>query len=137
MERLRAAQRQTRQPVARVNSQAGGAPNAGGRNGDITAGLSAAQQGAIGEKVRECWTKDAGALDIERQSVQLIVTYDAGGVVREATVGDDDRNKLGDPRFRAFAERAVRAVRDVRCASLPLPQADLGRVGELTFRFKP
>jgi hypothetical protein len=138
MERLRALQRQTRPPTARANPQAGGAPNAGGsRNGDITAGLSAAQQGAIGEKVRECWTKDAGALDIERQSVQLIVTYDDRGVVREAAIGDDDRNKMGDPRFRAFAERAVRAVRDVRCASLPLPQAELGKVGKLTFRFKP
>ena len=137
MERLRAGQRQTQPPVARVNPSAGGAPNAGGRNGDATARLTGSQQGAIGEKVRECWTKDAGALDIERQSVQLIVTYDTQGVVREAAVGDDDRNKLGDPRFRAFAERAVRAVRDVRCASLPLPQAELGRVGRLTFRFKP
>jgi len=40
----------------------------GGGNplGNDTAALSADQRGAIGDHVRECWTKDAGALDIAR-----------------------------------------------------------------------
>jgi neural Wiskott-Aldrich syndrome protein len=67
----------------------------------------------------------------------LIVTYDESGTVRMAEVGPDDRGRLNDPRFRAFAERAMRAVRDPRCASLPIPKSDLGHVGTLTFRFKP
>ncbi len=33
---------------------------------------------------------------------------------------------MADPRFRAFAERAVRAVLDPRCANLPLPKDKLG-----------
>jgi neural Wiskott-Aldrich syndrome protein len=39
--------------------------------------------------------------------------------------------------FRAFAERAVRAVLDPRCADLPLPQSMLGKTDVLTFQFKP
>jgi hypothetical protein len=71
-------------------------------------------------------------------SVQLIVTYDASGTARLADFGPADIGRIGsDPRFRAFAERARRAVLDPRCANLPIPQADLGRTGTLTFRFKP
>jgi hypothetical protein len=44
---------------------------------------------------------------------------------------------MSDPRFRAFAERAIRAIMDVRCASLPLPPNALGKVNVLTFRFRP
>ena len=35
------------------------------------------------------------------------------------------------------AERAVRAVMDVRCATLPLPHQMLGHTNNLTFRFRP
>lgn len=105
--------------------------------GDITAQLTAAQSGAIGEKVRECWTKDAGALDLDKMSVQLIVTTDEAGVAHIAKVGEEDRARMSDPRFRAFAERAIRAVLDARCAALPLPKDKLGRANDLTFRFRP
>ena len=136
--RLRAQQRQTQPPTGRPNPSAASAPQLGGsRQGDITASLSAQQQGAIADRVRECWTKDAGALDIETLTVQLIVTYDETGMARLAEVGDADRGRMGDPRFRAFAERAMRAVRDPKCAALPIPRSELGRVGILTFRFKP
>ena len=87
--------------------------------------------------MRECWTKDAGALDLDSLTVQLIVTFDEQGTARLAEVGDADRGRMGDPRFRAFAERAMRAVRDPRCAALPIPRDQLGKIGKLTFRFKP
>ena len=80
------------------------------------------QRGAIGDHVRECWTKDAGALDIDKERVLLTVTTDATGVAREAKVAGGDVGRMSDPRFRAFAERAVRAIMDPRCANLPLPQ---------------
>ena len=95
------------------------------------------QRGQIGDHVRECWTKDAGALDIDKQRVLLTVTTDGTGVVRKAEVSGDDTGRLGDPRFRAFAERAIRAVMDVRCANLPLPPTLMGKVNVLTFRFSP
>ncbi len=44
---------------------------------------------------------------------------------------------MSDPRFRAFAERANRAILDLRCANLPLPNNAFGKVNVLTFRFTP
>ena len=87
--------------------------------------------------MRECWTKDAGALDIDKQRVLLTVTTDATGVAHQAEVAGDDVGRMGDPRFRAFAERAKRAILDPRCANLPLPNNVLGKVNVLTFRFTP
>jgi neural Wiskott-Aldrich syndrome protein len=138
LEKLRQQLAQTQPPRARSNPRAGGQPNGGGNPlGNDTAALSADARGAIGDHVRECWTKDAGALDIDKQRVLLTVTTDPTGVVRKAEIAGDDVGRLGDPRFRAFAERAVRAVMDVRCATLPLPRQMLGRVSNLTFRFRP
>jgi hypothetical protein len=131
-------QQEQQTKAGKPNPQVGGAPKTGGvPTGDITAELNAEQRGAIGEKVRECWTKDAGALDLDKMSVQLIVTTDEAGVAHIATVGDEDRARMSDPRFRAFAERAIHAVEDPRCAALPLPKDKLGRVNVLTFRFRP
>jgi hypothetical protein len=138
LERLRALQRQQQPPTGRPNPPAAAGPQVGGsRQGDITASLSTQQQGAIGDRVRECWTKDEGQLGIENMTVQLIVTFDETGTARTAEVGEADRGRLGDPRFRAFAERAIRAVRNPRCASLPIPRSELGKIGTLTFRFRP
>lgn len=130
-------QQQSQPPKAKANPTAGGAPNGGGNPQGDTAALSADQRGAIGDHVRECWTKDAGALGIEKQQVLLTVTTDAGGIARMAEVAGDDVSRMSDPRFRAFAERAIRAIRDPHCANLPLPNNVLGKVNVLTFRFSP
>jgi hypothetical protein len=136
--RLRQMQQQTEPPKARPNPRSGGVPDSGGNPAsNDTDALSAAQRGAIGAHVRECWTKDSGALDLEKMSVVLNVVTDATGTSRFANVADEDRGKLADPVFQAFAERAVRAVLDVRCATLPLPKQMLGRNNNLTFRFRP
>ena len=136
--KLRQMQKQTEPPRARPNPRAGGLPDSGGNPAsNDTDALSAAQRGEIGAHVRECWTKDAGAVGLDKLSVVLNVVTDATGTARVATVGDEDRAKLSDPVFQAFAERAVRAVEDVRCATLPLPKQMLGRINNLTFRFRP
>jgi outer membrane biosynthesis protein TonB len=138
IEKLRQQMAQSAPPKARPNPRTGGQPNGGGNPlGNDTAALSADQRGAIGDHVRECWTKDAGALDIEKQRVLLTVTTDPGGIARNAVVAGDDAGRMGDPRFRAFAERAIRAIMDSRCANLPLPNDVLGKVNVLTFHFTP
>ncbi len=138
LEKLRAMQRQTQAPRARANPAQGGAPKAGGQpNGDDTSKLSADQIRAIGATVQRCWTYDAGAKDVNRMVVLLTVRTDDGGVARQAIVADPDRGRLSDPVFRAFAERAVRAVLSAQCANLPLPRTMLGQSQTLTFRFRP
>jgi neural Wiskott-Aldrich syndrome protein len=136
--RLRQQLQQAQPPRARPNPRAGGMPDSGGNPAsNDTDALSAAQRGEIGAHVRECWTKDAGALDLDKMSVVLNVVTDATGTARFASVADEDRGKLSDPIFQAFSERAVRALMDVRCATLPLPKQMLGRNNTLTFRFRP
>jgi neural Wiskott-Aldrich syndrome protein len=136
--RLRQQLKQTEPPKARPNPRAGGVPDSGGSpTSNDTDALSAAERGAIGAHVRECWTKDSGAPDIEKMSVVLNVVTDMTGTARRAVPADEERGKLSDPVFQAFAERAVRAVMDVRCATLPLPKQMLGRISTLTFRFRP
>jgi hypothetical protein len=140
LERLRSLLKQEKPPTSRANPPQGGAPRLGGSpNGDITARLSGAENTGIANQVRECWTKDAGALDLDKMSVELKVTLDPGGVVRDAVMAEPDRPKLGDPRFRAFAERAVRAPMSAQCANLGqfIPKTLLGQVNTLTFRFRP
>jgi hypothetical protein len=136
LEKLRSLQRQTQPPTARANPAQGS--SGGNPNGTLTDRLTNDQRGAIGDKVRECWTKDAGALDLEKMQVLLLVTVDAQGMARQVDVAPEDAGKLGDPRFRAFEERAVRAVLDPRCATLPVPPALIaGGRGTLKFRFRP
>jgi hypothetical protein len=139
LEKLRTLQRQSQPPRARYNPRSGGAPNGGGNpNSNDTAGLTAAQRGAIGDYVRRCWSTDPDALDLDKMQILLTVTTDSGGVVRRADVADEDAGRLGgNPRLRAFAERARRAVLDPNCANLPLPSAMLGQVRTFTFRFRP
>ena len=138
LQRLRQLQRQTQPPRALPNPRAGGNPNNGGNPAsNDTEALTAAQQGAIGQEVQRCWTKDGGALDVDRLSVVLTVLTDATGTVRRADVADEDRGRMADPIFRAFAERARRAVLDAECATLPLPPQLQGHNASLTFRFRP
>ena len=138
LEKFRADQTQTTPPRARANPSRGGAPHGGGRpEGAETGGLTGAQRGAIGDHVRECWSYDAGAQGASQFRVLLDVVTDGGGTVHDAHVSGSDVGRLGDPVFRAYAERAVRAVLDPRCATLPLPQTMLGQNRSFVFRFSP
>ena len=137
LQKLRAATN-NEPPKARANPTQGGAPNAGGApNGDATAQLSEGQRGAIGDHVRPCWSTDPTALDLDKMSVLLTVKTRPGGVVMAADVADADRDKLSNPRMRAFAERARRAVLNPQCATLPLPANLAAQENVFTFRFRP
>ena len=138
LEKLRALQRQTEPPKNRYNPSQGGAPKGGGNpQGDATSQLTGDQRGAIGDSVRRCWTYDSGALGADKFRVLLSVTVGPDGVSRKAEITGDDIARMNDPRFRAFAERARRAVLDPQCANLPLPKTLLGQTTTLTFRFSP
>ncbi len=142
LEKFRAAQRQSQPPTAKPNPPHGGAPQTGGNpKGDITASLSQAQRGAIGDKVRECWTKDAGALDADKMQVMVTATLDGTGTVRIVEPADEEKSRVAsDPRMRAFFERARRAILDPRCGRELVAKEKLTSTdgpNKLTFRFRP
>jgi hypothetical protein len=138
LEKLRALQRQTQPPRNRANPAAGGAPNGGGNpTATDTSALSVEARGSIGDHVRACWTYDAGALGADKLQVRLQVVTDENGTARIAKVAGEDLARMNDPVFRAFAERAIRAVLDPRCADLPLPKSMQGQRRTFDFRFSP
>jgi hypothetical protein len=100
-------------------------------------GFSGKELQAIANEVRPCWGIDAGAPGVQRFSVLLKVTTDSSGVVRSVGIAPKDREKLTDPLFAAFADRAVEAVRNSMCAALPLPARMLGRPRTFVFRYRP
>lgn len=99
--------------------------------------LAAAQRGAIGDDVRDCWIPPGHDADVSEMSVLLRIETDRQGVARAVDVSPNDRSRLEDPAFRAFAESARRAVLNPRCAALPLPKSMLGRSVMLELRFTP
>jgi hypothetical protein len=140
LEKLRSMNLDQKAPTARYNPAQGGAPHGGGNpnNRDATASLTAAERGAIGDKVRQCWFIDGGAPNVQSLSVLLTAyTRPDGTVYRAVIAGADIARDQSDPVFAAFADRAVRALLDYRCATLPLPPSLEGRPETFTFRFSP
>lgn len=135
MARLRAAQPQPARDGRPAAAPRGGRPGGGVPNGAENALLSAASRGAIGERLRECWTGDRAALDWDKQLVHLRVTTDADGVIRQADLTGTDASRVGVAR--AFAERARRAALDAQCSRLPLPSAMLGQAHTFDITFRP
>ncbi len=136
LDRLRAQLASKDLPRATTSPPRGGAPGGGSPTGTDNALLTANVRRAIGDRLRECWTGDKGALDYDKQFVRLVVTTDATGTIRIADISANDASRTGGGVARAFAERARRAALDPQCAQLPLPGALRGqnRSFEITFR---
>ena len=138
LSQLRVNQKQEKAPTSQYNPDQGGAPHGGGSpNSTANSGLNEADRSAIGAHVRPCWGIDAGAPGINSFSVELLVTTDASGTVREAHVASASEGNMGNPVYAAFAQRAVAAVENYQCATLPLPANMLGSVHTFLFNFTP
>ena len=135
LEKFRADQPQTHPPRAHANPDQGGSPS---RAGDVTGSLGAGAQKAIGASVRRCYAEDTEARNYATFTAHLLVTVDEAGVAREVEFRPDTLARMNaDPSYRALAERAADAVRDPRCAKLPIPANLLGSVQHLSFVFRP
>ena len=140
MEKLLADQKQDAPPKHRYNPDVGGKHNAGGQaHGNVTGSLTEGQRKTIGDEVRRCYAEDTAAKDYATYVATMTVTVDESGVVRQVRLSAADSSRASsDPAFRAFAERAERAVLDPQCATLPLPANLTGKgAQELSFRFRP
>jgi hypothetical protein len=140
MTKLLADQPQTAPPKHVYNPDKGGAKDAGGqKHGNLTGSLTEGQRKTIGDEVRRCYAEDTAAKDYATYSAVMTVTIDAQGTVRAVELSAPDRARASaDFAFRAFAERAERAVLDPQCANLPVPPNLLGQPSaKLSFRFRP
>jgi outer membrane biosynthesis protein TonB len=98
--------------------------------------ISASEKDAVASKVRECWSFPAGAKDAQSLIVQLRVSMNPDGTVREARVVDEARYR-SDGYFRAAADAAWRAVANPRCQPFPLPPAKYDTWRNFVFNFDP
>lgn len=138
LSQLRVNQKQEKAPTARYNPAQGGAPHGGGSpNSTANSQLNEADRNAIGAHVRPCWGIDAGAPGVNKFSVELLVTTDASGTVREAHIAPASEGNMDNPVYAAFAQRAIAAVENYQCAKLPLPSNMLGSVHTFLFNFTP
>ncbi len=140
LDKLLADQKQDKPPTHTYNPSRGGAHDAGGqKHGNLTGALSEGQRKTIGDSVRRCYSEDTAAKDYASYYADMEVTVDASGVARDVRLLPAFQARSGsDPAFRAFAERAERAVLDPHCATLPLPPNLLGQAAQkLSFRFRP
>jgi len=136
LERLR-SQLASKDPERATPPSRGGTPGGGSPATMDNALLTANVRRAIGDRLRECWTGDKGALDYDKQLVRLVVTTDASGTIRVADIAVNDASRTGGGVARAFAERAKRAALDPQCAQLPLPDALKGQNHSFEITFRP
>jgi hypothetical protein len=92
---------------------------------------------AINNHLSPCWKTDNATPSVSPFSVHLLVTTDATGTVRDAQVAPQDLGRMSDPAYAAYANRAIHAVMDYRCATLPLPSYMLGQNQTFIFDFSP
>ena len=127
--------------AAATPSNAGGAPSAATAGAQRAAGtptgtaaLSSGEKAGLAEKISECWSVDAGGLNIQSIVVEFRVEVDPGGTVRNVR---PNGSPPAEPRARAVYEAARRALLDPKCNPLPLPRERLAALRDTIFRFNP
>jgi len=138
VEGLRAQLASREQPRA-PSPPRGGAAGGSSPTGVDNASLNAGDRAKIASHLRECWSLDDNVTEkYKGQSVRLVVTTDSTGMVRWADVAANDAARTSSGVARAFAEFAIRTVRNPDCARLPLPDKVIGQgqnhTFEITFR---
>lgn len=138
MEQLR-AQQASKEPPRAASPPRGGAVGGSSPSGIDNASLNSGDRAKIASHLRECWSLDDNVTEkYKGQSVRLVVTTDPTGTVRWADIAANDASRTSSGVARAFAEFAIRTVRNPDCARLPLPDRVIGQgqnhTFEITFR---
>ena len=98
--------------------------------------LTASELDMVRQQIARCWNVPAGARDAKDLVVEIRVTVDPDGTVRQATIVDQGRLG-GDPFFRAAAESARRAFFNPQCRPLRLPAEKYAIWKDLVVDFSP
>ena len=118
-------------PAPQQQATARAAPNAP-RNPSLP--VSMTEMDAIRSHIARCWNPPVGAKDSDKQVVDVRVSLDPDGTVRDARTIDQGRMR-SDDFFRAAAESAERAIR--RCSPLPIPREKYDQFRDFTMSFDP
>jgi hypothetical protein len=98
--------------------------------------LSATEEDAVRRAIAPCWNIDPGALGYGSFQVELKLTMNPDGTVRDVAIQDRGRY-ASDSYYRAAADAARRAVTNPRCHKLPLPADQYANWQTTTLTFDP
>ena len=90
------------------------------RSFDAARPLTISEIDLVRHQIAECWNLPAGAKDAEDLIIEISLSMNPDGTVRDARIRDQGRLDR-DPFFRAAAESAYRAVLNPKCSPLKLP----------------
>ena len=90
------------------------------RSFDATRPLTISEIDLVRRQIAECWNLPAGAKDAKDLIIEISLSMNPDGTVRDARIRDRGRIDR-DPFLRAAAESAYRAVLNPKCSPLKLP----------------
>ena len=101
-----------------------------------TGPLTISQIDYVRQQIARCWNLPAGAKDAENLIIEIKVSMNLDGTVREARIQNQTR-MLADGFFRAAAESALRAVLNPQCQPFKLPKDKYNIWQTMTLTFNP
>jgi hypothetical protein len=104
-------------------------------NAPLGSQITTSEKDRIAAAVEACWYDDPGARGNDEMSATIRVWIDRDGTVQRTEIADTAR--MGDPVWRAFAERAQRAPLNPQCNKLPIPPDKYEQLKVFTFTFTP
>jgi outer membrane biosynthesis protein TonB len=115
--------------------QVASAPASAQPDAPLGSQLSTSDKDRIASAVQPCWYDDPGARGNGTMTAKIRVWIDDSGTVQRTELVDT--SQLGDPVWRAFAERAKRAPLNPQCSKLPIPPDKIEQMKVFTFTFTP
>jgi hypothetical protein len=92
----------------------------------------------VNDAVRRCWVPNHHAPELNKMYVDLTVALDPSGRAFDAKVAEENQQQfMADPLLKMFADKAIKATLNPRCAHFPFPRSMLGVETVITLRFHP
>ena len=89
----------------------------------------------VRQQITKCWSPPAGAKDARNMIIEIAVSMNLDGTVRDAKI--NNKGLQADTFLRAMAESALRAVLNKHCQPFKLPREKFDRWKTMTLVFNP
>ncbi len=89
----------------------------------------------VRQQITKCWSPPAGAKDAHNMIIEIVVSMNLDGTVREAKI--NNKGLHADTFLRAMAESALRAVLNKHCQPFKLPREKFNRWKTMKLVFNP
>jgi outer membrane biosynthesis protein TonB len=105
------------------------------RSFDQSRAISISEIDYVRQQITKCWSPPAGAKDARNMIIEIAVSMNSDGTVRDARI--NNTGLQADTFLRAMAESALRAVLNRHCQPFKLPRDKFDRWKTLKLVFNP